>query len=81
MFIVNTKGGQTDPSEVAGVGREPAVTIGRAFSDTYAGHPRADVVGFIGAQAVRRHPGRAAFGWLVPASNRRAVSAGRQEAA
>jgi len=41
------------------------------------GHPCADV-----ALARReRPPGRTAFGWLVPASNRRAVSADRQEAA
>jgi glycerol uptake facilitator-like aquaporin len=44
----------------------PAVTIGRAFSDTYAGIRPADVVGFIGAQAVGATLGAGLFSWLVP---------------
>ncbi|MGE5183939.1 MAG: aquaporin [Acidobacteriota bacterium] len=44
----------------------PAVTIGRAFSDTYAGIRPADVGGFIAAQAAGAALGGALFGWLVP---------------
>jgi glycerol uptake facilitator-like aquaporin len=44
----------------------PAVTIGRAFSDTYAGIRAADVPGFIGAQAIGATLGGALFTWLVP---------------
>jgi glycerol uptake facilitator-like aquaporin len=44
----------------------PAVTIGRAFSDTYAGIRPADVMGFIGAQAAGATLGAALFSWLVP---------------
>jgi glycerol uptake facilitator-like aquaporin len=45
----------------------PAVTIGRAFSDTYAGIRLADVAGFIGAQAVGATAATVLFCWLVPA--------------
>lgn len=45
----------------------PAVTIGRAFSDTYAGIRPLDVAGFIGAQAVGATLGAFLFSWLVPA--------------
>ena len=44
----------------------PAVTIGRAFSDTYAGIRAADVPGFIVAQAAGATLGGALFTWLVP---------------
>jgi glycerol uptake facilitator-like aquaporin len=44
----------------------PAVTIGRAFSDTYAGIRPADVPGFIVAQAVGAVLGGVVFTWLVP---------------
>ncbi len=44
----------------------PAVTIGRAFSDTYAGIRPADVGGFIAAQAAGAALGGLLFGWLVP---------------
>ena len=44
----------------------PAVTIGRAFSDTYAGIRAADVPGFLAAQAVGATLGGALFTWLVP---------------
>lgn len=44
----------------------PAVTIGRAFSDSYAGIRPADVAGFIGAQALGAALGGLVFTWLVP---------------
>ena len=44
----------------------PAVTIGRAFSDTYAGIRPADVPGFIAAQAVGATVATLLFCWLVP---------------
>lgn len=44
----------------------PAVTIGRAFSDTYAGIRPADVGGFIAAQAAGATLGGLLFTWLVP---------------
>jgi glycerol uptake facilitator-like aquaporin len=44
----------------------PAVTIGRAFSDTYAGIRPHDVAGFIGAQAIGATLGAFVFAWLVP---------------
>jgi glycerol uptake facilitator-like aquaporin len=44
----------------------PAVTIGRAFSDTYAGIRPADVAGFIAAQTVGAALGMFVFSWLVP---------------
>jgi glycerol uptake facilitator-like aquaporin len=44
----------------------PAVTIARALSDTYAGIRPADVLGFIGAQAVGATLGALLFSWLVP---------------
>lgn len=44
----------------------PAVTIGRAFSDTYAGIRPADVAGFIAAQAGGAAIGGILFTWLVP---------------
>src|SRR5690606_8260870 len=44
----------------------PAVTIGRAFSDTFAGIRPADVPGFVLAQACGAAVGGATFTWLVP---------------
>jgi len=44
----------------------PAVTIGRAFSDTYAGIRPADVAGFIAAQAIGAAAGGVLFSWLQP---------------
>ncbi len=44
----------------------PAVTIGRAFSDAYAGIRPADVAGFIAAQGIGAAVGGMLFGWLVP---------------
>ena len=43
----------------------PAVTIGRAFSATYAGIRPADVPGFIVAQAIGAVLGGVVFTWLV----------------
>jgi glycerol uptake facilitator-like aquaporin len=42
----------------------PAVTIGRAFSDTYAGIRPVDVGGFVVAQAVGATVGAMFFSWL-----------------
>jgi len=44
----------------------PAVTIGRAFTDTYAGIQPSDVPGFIAAQTIGAAVGAILFGWLVP---------------
>jgi glycerol uptake facilitator-like aquaporin len=44
----------------------PAVTIARAASDTFAGIRPADVPGFIGAQAVGAAAATLFFRWLVP---------------
>jgi glycerol uptake facilitator-like aquaporin len=48
----------------------PAVTIGRAFSDTYAGIRPADVAGFVAAQGLGAAVGTVLFGWLVAAPRR-----------
>ena len=48
----------------------PAVTIGRAFSDTYAGIRPADLAGFIAAQAAGATFGGLLFTWLVPLGER-----------
>ena len=42
------------------------VTIGRAFSDTYAGIRPADIAGFVAAQAAGATVGGVVFAWLVP---------------
>ncbi|MDX2086984.1 MAG: aquaporin [Kofleriaceae bacterium] len=47
----------------------PAVTIGRAFSDTYAGIRPTDVAGYVAAQAAGAVIGAVLFGWLVPRDN------------
>lgn len=44
----------------------PAVTIARSFSDTYAGIRPIDVPGFIAAQGVGATLGAIVFPWLVP---------------
>ena len=44
----------------------PAVTIGRAFSDTYAGIRPADIGGFVLAQAIGAAVGGVLFTWLTP---------------
>lgn len=44
----------------------PAVTVARAFSDTYTGIRPADVGGFIAAQIIGAACGALVFGWLVP---------------
>lgn len=53
----------------------PAVTIGRAFSDSYAGIRPADVMGYVAAQAAGALLGGVLFTWLVPI-----VRAGRTSA-
>ena len=44
----------------------PAVTIARAFTDTFAGIRPADVLPFIGAQLTGAAAATALFAWLVP---------------
>jgi glycerol uptake facilitator-like aquaporin len=44
----------------------PAVTIGRALSDSYAGIRPVDVPGFIAAQAIGAVLGGLIFAWLIP---------------
>jgi glycerol uptake facilitator-like aquaporin len=44
----------------------PAVTIARAFSNTYAGIRPSDVGGFIAAQALGTVAGGLVFSWLTP---------------
>lgn len=44
----------------------PAVTIARAFSDTFAGIRPVDVGGFLAAQAAGAAVGASLFSWLVP---------------
>lgn len=46
----------------------PAVTVGRAFSNTFAGIQPADVLGFVGAQGIGATLGGLLFTWLVPIS-------------
>jgi glycerol uptake facilitator-like aquaporin len=45
----------------------PAVTLARAASDTFAGIRPADVPGFVPAQMVGAAAATLLFGWLVPA--------------
>ena len=54
----------------------PAVTVARAFSDTFAGIRPGDVAGFLVAQAFGAAAGALVFSWLVPA---RAADRARQE--
>jgi glycerol uptake facilitator-like aquaporin len=44
----------------------PAVTIGRAFSDTYAGIHPGNIAGFVVGQAIGATLGALVFTWLVP---------------
>ncbi|HEX2686666.1 MAG TPA: MIP/aquaporin family protein [Kofleriaceae bacterium] len=53
----------------------PAVTIARAFSDTFAGIRPVDVGGFLVAQAVGASLGAWVFSWLVPIHGSPALSA------
>jgi len=53
----------------------PAVTIGRAFSNTFAGIRPADVGGFLLAQAAGATAGALVFSWLVPSARRADASA------
>jgi glycerol uptake facilitator-like aquaporin len=46
--------------------RNPAVTLARAASNTFAGIRPADVGGFIAAQLVGAAAATALFAWLVP---------------
>lgn len=48
----------------------PAVTIARAFSDTFAGIRPSDVAGFVVAQAIGATVGAFVFSWLVPLGDR-----------
>jgi glycerol uptake facilitator-like aquaporin len=48
----------------------PAVTIARAFSDTFAGIRPGDVAGFLVAQAIGAATGALVFSWLVPLGER-----------
>jgi glycerol uptake facilitator-like aquaporin len=52
----------------------PAVTIARAFSDTFAGIRPVDVGGFLVAQAVGASLGAWVFSWLVPIHGSPALS-------
>jgi glycerol uptake facilitator-like aquaporin len=53
----------------------PAVTIARAFSDTFAGIRPVDVGGFLVAQAVGASVGALVFSWLVPIQRSEALTA------
>jgi glycerol uptake facilitator-like aquaporin len=53
----------------------PAVTIARAFSDTFAGIRPVDVGGFLMAQAVGASLGAWVFSWLAPIHGSPALSA------
>ena len=44
----------------------PAVTVARAFTDTFAGIRPADVPGFVLAQLIGALAAVGLFGWLVP---------------
>jgi glycerol uptake facilitator-like aquaporin len=51
----------------------PAVTLARAASNTFAGIRPADVGGFIAAQLVGAFAATALFAWLVPVRRSRRV--------
>jgi glycerol uptake facilitator-like aquaporin len=44
----------------------PAVTLARAFTDTFSGIRPADVPGFVGGQVVGAAAATALFRWLIP---------------
>jgi len=50
----------------------PAVTLGRSASDTFAGIRPADVPGFVAAQLLGAAAATLLFRWLVPALPERA---------
>lgn len=58
----------------------PAVTLARSASDTFAGIRPADVPGFIGAQLIGAAAATALFRWLVPALDAGPVILQRSEA-
>ena len=45
----------------------PAVTIGRAFTSSYAGIRYVDIAGFVAAQSLGCLLGAVVFSWLSPA--------------
>ncbi len=47
----------------------PAVTIARTLSDTFAGIAPADILGFIGAQVIGALLAMALFGWLLASTS------------
>ena len=51
---------------ISGAHLNPAVTLARAMSDTFAGIRPADVPGFIGAQILGAAVATTLFHWLVP---------------
>jgi glycerol uptake facilitator-like aquaporin len=51
----------------------PAVTIARAFSDTFAGIRPGDIAGFLVSEAIGAAAGALVFSWLVPLSERASV--------
>jgi glycerol uptake facilitator-like aquaporin len=54
----------------------PAVTLARALTDTFAGIRPADVPGFMAAQLAGALAAAALFAWLIPADSE---SAAKQE--
>jgi glycerol uptake facilitator-like aquaporin len=54
----------------------PAVTLARAATDTFAGIRASDAPGFIGAQLAGAAAATLLFCWLYPASHREATVAG-----
>ncbi len=54
------------------IGSNPAVTLGRAASDTFAGIRPDDVIGFIGAQILGALAAVAFHAWIYRTSGRKA---------
>jgi len=52
---------------ISGAHFNPAVTLARSLSDTFAGIRPADVPGFVAAQLLGAAAATALFRWLVPA--------------
>jgi glycerol uptake facilitator-like aquaporin len=59
----------------------PAVTLARAASDTFAGIRPADVPGFVVAQLLGAAAATALFRWLVPEQRAVALDAAREKRA
>ncbi|TMQ12126.1 MAG: aquaporin family protein [Deltaproteobacteria bacterium] len=59
----------------------PAITIARALSDTFAGIRPVDVAGFLLAEAIGATTGALVFGWLVPMPGATADRSGQEPAA